>query len=223
MAFDLDGYVDVAERIRIFREKYPDGSLQPLNFDRPLWVEVVDGKSFVCYAAAAYRSPDDVRPGVGIAWEPFPGPTQFTRDSEAMNAETAAWGRAIVAALAADTQKIASAQEVRNRQGSDSSPGDAGGDRGTRPSSAPGRPASSDAATKPQRAKIDMLVNTTGWVPDPERWPGHWPLPDDLTKREASKIIDWIEAQPKDDPAERLATMRKGSDAAQREFIGDRS
>ena len=33
-----------------------------------------------------------------------------------MNAETSAWGRAIVAALAADTQKIASAQEVRNRQ-----------------------------------------------------------------------------------------------------------
>jgi len=33
-----------------------------------------------------------------------------------MNAETSAWGRAIVACLAADTQKIASANEVRNRQ-----------------------------------------------------------------------------------------------------------
>jgi hypothetical protein len=36
-----------------------------------------------------------------------------------MVAETSAWGRAIVAALAADTQKVASADEVRNRQGSD--------------------------------------------------------------------------------------------------------
>jgi len=33
-----------------------------------------------------------------------------------MVAETSAWGRAIVAALAADSQKIASADEVRNRQ-----------------------------------------------------------------------------------------------------------
>jgi hypothetical protein len=33
------------------------------------------------------------------------------------NAETAAWGRAIVAALAADTKKgIASSEEIRNRQ-----------------------------------------------------------------------------------------------------------
>ncbi|SDT83845.1 hypothetical protein [Gordonia westfalica] len=33
------------------------------------------------------------------------------------NAETAAWGRAIVAALAADTKKgVASSEEVRNRQ-----------------------------------------------------------------------------------------------------------
>lgn len=37
-----------------------------------------------------------------------------------MNAETSAWGRAIVACLAADTQKIASADEVRNRQSNDS-------------------------------------------------------------------------------------------------------
>ncbi len=33
-----------------------------------------------------------------------------------MNAETAAWGRAIVAALAADTKKVASLAEVRARR-----------------------------------------------------------------------------------------------------------
>ena len=60
-------------------------------------------------------SPDDPRPGHGTAWEPVPGPTKFTRDSEIQNAETAAWGRAIVAVLAADTKKIASRQEVQNR------------------------------------------------------------------------------------------------------------
>lgn len=106
-------YIDVATRIVEFREKYPEGSIQQLD------LQFLDfaGKSWVVYTAAAYRTPDDVRPGVGTAWEPVPGPTKFTRDSEVQNAETAAWGRAMVAALAVDTRKgIASSEEVRNRQ-----------------------------------------------------------------------------------------------------------
>ena len=116
MSFDLTGYVDVAERIRMFKEKYPNGSLQPLDHSKPFDVMAVGERMFVVYVAAAYRTPDDQRPGVGMAWEPYPGKSTFTRDSELMNAETSAWGRAIIAALAAETQKIASADEVRNRQ-----------------------------------------------------------------------------------------------------------
>lgn len=113
MAFDLDGYNTVPERIEEFRKKYPEGSLQQVD----LRFEDFAGHSWVVYTAAAYRSPDDERPGHGTAWEPVPGKTSFTRDSELQNAETAAWGRAIVAALAADAQKpIASREEVRNRQ-----------------------------------------------------------------------------------------------------------
>jgi hypothetical protein len=67
----------------------------------------------VCIAWA-YRTPDDQRPGIGHAYEPFPGKTPYTRDSEVQNAETSAWGRAIIA-LNFDTKKIASADEVRNR------------------------------------------------------------------------------------------------------------
>lgn len=116
MAFNMDGYVDVAERIRIFKQLYPQGSLQPANIGEPFRVVEIGDKVFVVYVAAAYRTPDDPRPGIGMAMEPFPGKTNYTRDSELMNAETSAWGRAIVAALASDTQKIASAEEVRNRQ-----------------------------------------------------------------------------------------------------------
>lgn len=116
MGFDMSDYIDVAERIRIFREKYPEGSLQPANVAHPFTVVQAGGKDFVAFTAAAYRTPDDPCPGVGTAWEPVPGPTQFTKDSELQNAETAAWGRAIVAALAADTKHVASADEVRNRQ-----------------------------------------------------------------------------------------------------------
>jgi hypothetical protein len=109
-----EGYIDVATRIVEFRTRYPEGSLRPYNPDRPVEIINIDGKTYLQYVACAYRDPHDAAPGIGVAWEPFPGKTPFTRDSEAMVAETSAWGRAIVAALAADTKKgIASADEVR--------------------------------------------------------------------------------------------------------------
>jgi hypothetical protein len=110
-------YIDVATRIVEFREKYPEGRLRQKD------IQFLDfaGKSWVVFTAEAWRTPDDPAPAHGTAWEPVPGPTQFTRDSELQNAETAAWGRAMVAALAVDTRKgIASSEEVRNRQGTTS-------------------------------------------------------------------------------------------------------
>jgi len=112
----LADYVDVAERIKLFREKHPDGSLQPVNPEKPFEIVYIGDKAFIVYIAAAYRTPDDPRPGIGSAWECFPGKTSFTKDSELMNAESSSWGRAILAALAADSKKIATREEVRNRQ-----------------------------------------------------------------------------------------------------------
>lgn len=118
MGFKLDeSYNTVAERIAEFRAKHPEGSLQPADLSKPFSIETVNGNQCFVVTAAAYRSPDDQRPGIGMAYEPVPGATQFTRGSELQNAETAAWGRAIVAALAADTNKgIASRDEVQARQ-----------------------------------------------------------------------------------------------------------
>ena len=75
MAFSLDDYVDVAERLRIFKERFPEGSLQQAD------LQFVDfaGKSWVVYTAAAYRYPDDPRPGHGTAWEPVPGTSKIGR------------------------------------------------------------------------------------------------------------------------------------------------
>lgn len=116
MAFAED-YVDVASRLRAFKDKHPEGSLQPVNPERPIEVVTIDDKTFLAYTAAAYRSPDDARPGIGIAWEPFPGATNYTRNSEAQNAETSAWGRAVVAALAADTKKRSPSSTSAGRRG----------------------------------------------------------------------------------------------------------
>lgn len=109
MAFAKNNdYNEVADRVREFREKHPDGSLQQVDVK---FIEF-DSRCWIVYTAAAYRSPDDTRPGIGTAWELVPGKTNFTRDSELQNAETAAWGRAMVAALAVDSKKIASLDEV---------------------------------------------------------------------------------------------------------------
>ena len=110
------GYIDVASRIAEFRAKHPEGSLQPADPSKPFEIVTIGQDVFVVVVAAAYRSADDQRPGIGMAYEPYPGRTPYTRGSELQNAETSAWGRAIVAALAADTNKgVASYEEVRNR------------------------------------------------------------------------------------------------------------
>jgi len=112
----MKDYVDVAERLRIFKDRHPEGSLQPLNPHQPYDIITTADKTFIVYIAAAYRTPDDPRPGVGSAWEPLPGTTPYTRNSELMVAETSAWGRAIVAALAADSKRVASLDEVKARR-----------------------------------------------------------------------------------------------------------
>jgi hypothetical protein len=116
MPFDLGDYQDVAARMADVREKHPEASFQPADPDCPYRIEQIDGQTFVVYVAACYRTPDDPRPGIGSAWEPFPGKTSYTKDSELQNAETSAWGRAAVAALAADTKKVSSRDEVQNRR-----------------------------------------------------------------------------------------------------------
>lgn len=113
MAFNNSDYIDVATRIGMFRDKHPEGSLQPLNLNKPYEIISLGDRSFIIVVACAYRNQDDTRPGVGMAWEPFPAINQQMRGSELMLCETSAWGRAIVAVLAADTKRgIASQDEI---------------------------------------------------------------------------------------------------------------
>lgn len=110
-------YIDVAERIRDFMEKFPEGSLQTASVRE---VEIGE-KTFIEVVAHAYRHPGDERPGIAVSREPFPGRSNFTRDSEQENAETSAWGRAIVA-TGFGTKRIASKQEVQARQSEEDAP-----------------------------------------------------------------------------------------------------
>lgn len=111
-----DDYQTVAERIKIFREKHPEGSLRPADPAHPFRLITMNDSYYVVVTAAAYRHPDDPNPGIGQAWEPVPGTTEYSNGSELMVAETSAWGRAIIATLAADSRKIATSDEVTAAQ-----------------------------------------------------------------------------------------------------------
>lgn len=112
--FDLGDYVEVKDRIKLFYERHPDGRLVTTSVtvsDQP------DGKPRVTVEAAAYRTPDDPLPARGNSWMELPGTTSYTRGSELENTETSAWGRAIGALGIGIDRSIASAQEVRNKEG----------------------------------------------------------------------------------------------------------
>jgi hypothetical protein len=112
---DLSNYVDVATRIKLLTEQYPNHSIQCTT---PKVIEVA-GHTFIEVKAQVICNDDPERSRCAIAhaWEPFPGKTPYTRDSEMMNAETSAIGRAIGALGIGLTGSMASQNEVVNRQG----------------------------------------------------------------------------------------------------------
>ena len=105
MAFDISNYVTVAERVAMFYEKFPEGSIQ---FE---FMGVMDGDPLKMWGVArAYRSADDMLPGTGTASELIVGKSPYTNGSELQNLETACWGRA-VASLGIGTSKGLSSKE----------------------------------------------------------------------------------------------------------------
>tara|TARA_R110000803_G_scaffold6858_3_gene22099 strand:+ start:432 stop:1103 length:672 start_codon:yes stop_codon:yes gene_type:complete len=109
MSYNMDGYVQVVDRIKLFYAKYPEGSLQ---MGTPTFIDIGEQK-WVMGRAYAYRTPTDERPGVGTAWELVPGTTNFTRGSEIQNLETSAWGRAIGSLGIGIDASIATLDEVQ--------------------------------------------------------------------------------------------------------------
>jgi len=173
--FSMDDYIDVAERIQDFKDTHPKGVLRRHGIPTVMVLEGVEPRDdskrgvkagdpvrtpFIVYTARAYPNPveEPDNYGEGTAWEPWPGATNYTHDSELMNAETAAWGRAIIALGLVANRKIASRQEVRARAGEEAA--------------AEGRaPTSADVAkakpiSKDQVAEIAKLYKASGWKDD---------------------------------------------------------
>jgi hypothetical protein len=108
---DLSNYVDVPTRFAAALERWPE--LRIIE-NRPEIITIAD-KTFISVTMQAWRTPDDPVPAQATCFEPFPGKTSFTRDSEQMNASTSALGR-VLGLMMSFGPKMASAEEVRNRQ-----------------------------------------------------------------------------------------------------------
>ena len=115
MSFNMDDYVDVAERIRVVKQMFPEAVFRPANPLEPFKIVEIAGATYIAYTAALYRDPFDTCPAIACAWEEVPGKTPYTKGSELMNAETSAWGRCAIA-LGIPSKKIATLDEVKARQ-----------------------------------------------------------------------------------------------------------
>jgi hypothetical protein len=118
MSFDLGSYTTVNDRLLELFTKYPDARIQ----NTVPRVEMFDGREWWIVTTTIWRDPSDPIPVIASAAEPK-GTTPYTRDSEMMNAETSAIGRAILLVGGIGIKPgggMASANEVRNRAEGDS-------------------------------------------------------------------------------------------------------
>lgn len=183
MSYDLKDYIDVKQRIKLFFERYPDGSIQ---FE---YKGTLDSNPDMIWGIArAYRTPTDERPGVGTACELAIGKTSFTRGSELMNLETSAWGRSLAALNIGLEHGIASRQEVSAAQARNDEPRITGdpADFGPTHNATQATPAQVKLITQLFNGNIEeMKTYVEQWKAREEYEPGH-----KLTKFNAIKLID---------------------------------
>jgi len=171
MSFNLDGYVDVATRLKMLFEAYPNASVVA----DPPCVRQFNGQEYIEVTVTIHCNDEHNRMSRASAWEP-PGTTPFTKQSEAMVCETSAAGRAAGLLGFGLKSSVASLDEVRNRRQSSEQ---------MHPSTQPADTPSSDEASPKQKAMIRGLTRQKGQ-----------PVinPDGLTKREASAHIERLMA-----------------------------
>jgi hypothetical protein len=155
---DLSNYVDVPTRFAMALERWPE--LRIIE-NRPEVITIAD-KVFISVTMQAWRTPDDPVPAQATCFEPFPGKTSFTRDSEQMNASTSALGR-VLGLMMSFGPKMASAEEVRNRQETN-----APATLVKQPQNAPRQALGANASNAPSEAQLKYLrgLNWEGPVPE---------------------------------------------------------
>ena len=111
-AFNLGDYVDVPTRLAEALKRWPNLRIQET---KPIIV-TVDNQQYVEISCTVWRDVDDILPMVAYCWEPIPGRTPYTKNSEQMNCSTSCLGRALGFLGMGIGKSIASRNEVQARQ-----------------------------------------------------------------------------------------------------------
>jgi len=109
----MDNYVDVATRLKIAFERWPELRIQETSREI---VEMPDKSCFIRCTVTIWRSPDDTLPVIASACEIYPGRTPYTKFSESEVGYTSAVGRALAYAGIGANKSLASRDEVMAAQ-----------------------------------------------------------------------------------------------------------
>lgn len=113
MGFSLDNYVDVATRLRLAFDKYPDLRIQETSREI---IEMPDKNCFIRCTVTVWRDATDPLPAIATACELYPGRTPYTKNSENEVGFTSALGRALGYMSFGITNAIATRDEVQAAQ-----------------------------------------------------------------------------------------------------------
>jgi len=115
VAYDLQGYVDVATRLRMALKDWPQLRIQ----ETACTLEQVGEQLFMVCVVTIWRDERDTVPVIASAAEQIPGRTPYTRNAERMVGFTSALGRGLGYMGYGIEKAIASADEVEHRKQQD--------------------------------------------------------------------------------------------------------
>ena len=109
----MDNYVDVATRLKIAFERWPDMRIQETAREV---IEMPDKSCFIRCTVTIWRDAADPIPVIASACEIYPGRTPFSKYSESEVGYTSAVGRALAYAGIGANKALASRDEVMAAQ-----------------------------------------------------------------------------------------------------------
>ena len=109
----MDNYVDVATRLKIAFERWPEIRIQETAREV---IEMPDKSCFIRCTVTIWRDPKDPIPVIASACEIYPGRTPYTKFSESEVGYTSAVGRALAYAGIGANKSLASRDEVMAAQ-----------------------------------------------------------------------------------------------------------
>jgi len=109
----MDNYVDVATRLKIAFERWPELRIQETHREV---VEMPDKTCFIRCVVTIWRTADDPIPVIASACEVYSGRTPYTKTSESEVGYTSAIGRGLAMAGIGANKSIASRDEIQAAQ-----------------------------------------------------------------------------------------------------------